>query len=439
MRFAAYHPWVYLTGGAERTLLELMQRSRHEWVLHTHRYDPDRTFPGFRDLEVVPLRTQVSVRRSLLPLAHAAASMALTSLPDSGARGLLVSSEGLGDLVARKSTVPTAVYCHTPLKILHDPVTRAALRERAPGKSRVLDLLGRPFHAVDRRLWDNYLHVFANSEETRHRISRADLASEDRVEVLHPGVDLGRQGATPDAWPRGATFLVAGRIQWQKRIDTAIDALRLVLRTPEGAGARLVIAGAVDDKSRPDLDRLRQLADGLPVEFVIDPSDDALDRLYAEATALLFTAPNEDFGIVPLEAMAAGTPVIAVDAGGPRETVLHNITGWLVPHDPYHFAIQMLTVAASTPVDLARMREAARRRASQFTWEPLVTRIDDVMEALAVGERELSLAPSAVQPPQDLQEFPTRVVPGAWRRLRHLDLAAQRVGQGLDPRLGLAG
>ncbi len=441
MRFAAYHPWVYLTGGAERTLLELMRRSRHDWVLHTHRFDAETTFPGFADLEVQPLATTVSVRRSFVPLAHAAASMALTSLPDTGARGLLVSSEGLGDLVARRSTVPTAVYCHTPLKILHDPVTRAALRERAPGKSRVLDLLGTPFHTVDKALWRHYDHVFANSSETRRRITESGLAPADRVEVLYPGVDSARSSGTPDTWPRRPQFLVAGRIQWQKRIETAIDALRLARKTPEGAGLSLVIAGAVDGKSAEYLATLRGHAQGLPVTFVVNPDDATLDRLYGESTALLFTAPNEDFGIVPLEAMSAGTPVIAVDHGGPRETVLHGVTGWLVPSSAYRFALQMLTVAVSDPVDMARMRAAARLRAAQFCWEPLVSRIDDVMEALALGERDLEVLGSglaALQAFEDVPELTPRVLPGAWRRLRDLELAAQGIGERGGPVVDLA-
>ena len=60
--------------------------------------------------------------------------------------------------------------------------------------------------------------------------------------------------------------------------------------------------------------------------------------------AVVFTAPNEDWGVVPLEAMASGAPVLAVDAGGPRESVIHNVTGWLLPPTPWAFAEQMREV-----------------------------------------------------------------------------------------------
>lgn len=438
MRFSMYHPWVYLTGGAERLLLEVMQRSRHDWVLHTHRFDADSTFPGFRDLEVLPLKNSVSIRRSLLPLAHAAASMASATLPDVGAQGLLVSSEGLGDLVVRKATLPSAVYCHTPLKILHDPVTRAALRERAPGKSRVLDVLGPPFNAVDRMLWSRYEHVFANSFETKRRITAARLATADRIEVAHPGVDSSRYTAPPDTWAREPIFLVAGRIQWQKRIETAVEALRVALRAPGSAGMRLVVAGAVDTKSTPYLDMLRSQAAGLPVEFVVNPDDATLRALYGNATALVFSAPNEDFGIVPLEAMSSGTPVIAVDSGGPRETVVHDETGWLLPNTPYAFALRMLSVAVSSPADLAPMREAGRRRAEAFSWKQTIDRIDDVMERLALGERNLAVAASVHEPAPHPREVASCNPAGPWERRGDVAAALEDSPEGSRPRAGIA-
>jgi glycosyltransferase involved in cell wall biosynthesis len=179
-------------------------------------------------------------------------------------------------------------------------------------------------------------------------------------------------------------FLVAGRIMWQKNIELAIDALALARQ--QGADARLVIAGAVDEKSQPYLEALRARCGDLPVEFEVNPTDGRLTRLFQSAAALLFTPPNEDWGIVPLEAMAAGTPVIAVNAGGPSESVLHGQTGWLLPNDAQAFAWQLHAVAASAvgrPSELIRMGDVCRKRASEFTWDHFVSRLDEVMVAVA--------------------------------------------------------
>jgi glycosyltransferase involved in cell wall biosynthesis len=389
MKASLYHPWVYLRGGAERVLLELLDRSRHDWTLYTHHFAQETTFDGFADHHVVELGPRVSVRRSLGPLLHATATIARTRLPTDGARALLVSTEGLGDLVLARAGLPALAYCHTPLKILHDRDTNAALRAGNPVKAALAGGIGPAFRAADSRLWRRYQHVFANSAETSRRILGAGLASPDRVETLFPGVDTDRFGSRWDelgeaamAAPRDPIFLVAGRIQWQKNIELALDAVRLAL--VHGFRGRLVIAGAVDEKSRPYLARLRELAGGLPVTFEIDPTDARLEDLYCAATALLFTARNEDFGIVPLEAMACGAAVLAVDNGGPRETVLHDRTGWLLPPDPAAFALQLLGVEAMA-LDMGRLRGAARLRAQDFSWRTMVDRLDHAVEAVAEG------------------------------------------------------
>ncbi|MCU1459968.1 MAG: glycosyl transferase group 1 [Acidimicrobiales bacterium] len=379
MRLALYHPWTYLSGGIERCIVELMSRSRHDWTLYTHHYAPDTTFPELRGMAVVPLEPSVRVRRSIRPLAHAAVTMARSRLPLAGERALLISSDGLGDLVAVRNKLPTACYCHTPLKILHDPVTRDALKAQDRRKALALGLLGPAFGAVDRRVWQRYQHVFVNSSETGRRVAAAGLKPAGPVEILHPGVDVER--FVPPLAARKAMFLVAGRIMWQKNIELAVKALSRVIDA--GLHAEVVVAGAVDEKSGPYLERLRRACAGLPVFFEPNPTDERLLQLYQEAIALVFTPPNEDWGIVPLEAMACGTPVLAVASGGPSESVLDGRTGWLLPDDPQAFASKMADVLRADDRMLAAVRGAARARATEFGWDTFVARIDDVMEELA--------------------------------------------------------
>jgi glycosyltransferase involved in cell wall biosynthesis len=378
VRVALYHPWIYLTSGIERSFVELLPRSRHDWLLLTHHHEPDATYPELRDARIVELSPRVSVRRSLVPLAQAAWRIGRSRLPLDGAQSLLVSSEGLGDLVAPRSPVPVAAYCHTPLKILHDPASRAALVGSSPVRRAGLGVLGAAFEAVDRRAWRSYRHVLANSAETAARIRAARLVPRGPVEVLHPGVDLSR--FPPGTQAREDFLLVAGRIMWQKDVELALETLDVLQR--KGKRLQLVVAGAVDEKSRPYLAELRARAEGLDVRFETDPSDARLSELYRTCALLLFTARNEDFGIVPLEAMASGAPVLAVDSGGPRETVQHGITGWLEPRDPERFAERVLEIVEARDGATA-MREAAVTRARTFTWDAFVARLDDVMEEVA--------------------------------------------------------
>lgn len=393
MKFALYHPWVYLTGGIERVLLELLRHSKHEWTLYTHHFEPDATYPELSDFDVVELTPRVSVQRSLMPLVEAAATIARTRLPDDGRDGLLVSSEGLGDFIVARETGPVVCYCHTPLKILHDVPTREHLREHAMHKYAALRLLGPAFSAADRAAWQGYSHVFSNSRMTRERIAAARLRPASDVEVLEAGVDTSR--IKPGKGRREMQFLVAGRIMWQKNIELAIDAVRIL--AAQGVHAPLVIAGAVDRKSVDYLEELRQRAQGLPVRFVVRPTDDELIALYQSSHAVLFTPRSEDFGIVPLEAMAAGTPVLAVNAGGPRETVVDGVTGWLLPGTPEAFAEKMRALMNES-LDMSFFRASARRRATQFCWERMIDRIDEVMAQVAVEGAARTDAPPHLAP-----------------------------------------
>ncbi|MGH2795247.1 MAG: glycosyltransferase family 4 protein [Actinomycetota bacterium] len=376
MRFAVYHPWTYLQGGIERMLVELLRRSRHGWTLYTHRFEPEGTFPELSEANVVELAPRVSVERSLGPLARAAWTISRSRLPDDDSRGLLVSSEGLGDLVATRNRLPTVCYCHTPLKILHDPATNAALRQRDSRKAMALAALGPLFTMVDRRMWRRFRHVFVSSDEIRSRLARARLIPSGPVEILPPGVDL--DWFTDDGGPRERFFLVAGRVKWWKNIELAIAGLAEAHR--RGSSLPMIIAGAVDQLDSEYFESLRVKASGLPVTFETSVSQERLRELYRRCSALVLPTLNEDFGMVPLEAMACGAPVIAVDSGGPRETVVYGETGWLVQPTAEAFAATMARFSSSDPVD---MRAACRARAEQFTWSRFVTRLDAVMEAVA--------------------------------------------------------
>jgi glycosyltransferase involved in cell wall biosynthesis len=375
VKLAVYHPWIYVQGGIERMLLELFRRSRHEWTLYTNRYDADETFPEFRSYPVVELTPRVPVKRSIGRLAEAAWKISRTVLPSADA--LLVSSDGFGDLILTRNRLPTACYCHTPLRILHDPVTRHALGELDRGKAAALSILGPPFKVVDRRLWRRYRHVFVSSAEVRSRAERARLAPRGPIEILPYGVDF--DWFSDDDQPREDFFLFVGRIKWWKNIELAIAGLAEIKRRANPPP--LVIAGTVDPFSRDYLESLQVKSAGLPVRFEVEPTQERIRELYRRCRALLFTSHNEDFGMVPLEAMGCGAPVIAVDEGGPRETILPGRTGWLVPPTPESFAEAMLD-AMATDGKAKRMRSAARARAMEFSWERFVARVDDVMERI---------------------------------------------------------
>ena len=164
---------------------------------------------------------------------------------------------------------------------------------------------------------------------------------------------------------------------WTKNLELAIDAFRSFrAQVPEPGRWRLRIAGIVDRKSEPYLAALRARAgEDQAIEFRIRPSDEEMHGFYASCFATLFTAFNEDWGLVVIEAMATGKPCVAVDSGGPREIVHHGEDGMLAAPTPEAFARAMLELETQ-PALRERIATQAPRSAARFGWETFIEAID---------------------------------------------------------------
>ena len=376
LKLAAYQPWIYLHGGLERTILELVKRSRHDWTIYTGHYEPENTFPGFADLDVRTLRPTNVDRRMVNVLASAAQVFAQRLPLEPDHDGIVVFCDGIGDMLTfRNGSLPTVNLCFTPLRAAFDPwYEQMALRNRTLFQRLIYAGFKAGFRTVDRAAWKRYRGVIAISSEVRQRILAGGLCEPDRVALAHPGID----------WPPRAQdleydsfILLSGRIMWTKNIELAIQAFRKA-RLP--SSWRLVIAGYVDHKSTPYLAQLRELAsDCKQIEFVVSPSDDEMNELLRRASFTLFTPMNEDWGIVPIESMACAKPVIAVDSGGPRETIVHKRTGYLLPPDEDEWAAAIAKLAAD-PVLVRTMGQEGLRQANRFTWEIFTSDVDDALE-----------------------------------------------------------
>ena len=163
-------------------------------------------------------------------------------------------------------------------------------------------------------------YFIANSKETARRVKKFYRREST---VIYPPIT---QGPAFDARQGQAFFLSVGRLTYSKRVDLAIEACNR-LKLP------LKIVGT--GKEEESLKKLASQGQALrsknseKVEFLGSVTDEELGKLYAGAKALIFCALDEDFGMVPVEAMAHGTPVIALAQGGVVETVVDGKTGVL--------------------------------------------------------------------------------------------------------------
>lgn len=249
-------------------------------------------------------------------------------------------------------------YCHFPDQLLTSRQTLLKKAYRSP-----LDRLEE---------WSTGLadHILVNSEFTLGVVKETFKSLKYRnIEVLHPcvRVDQSQQAATiPDIEvdTKGTTkkkrrekmrdryvFLSLNRFERKKNIGLAIEALRKFLdavRDGLEMKAHLIVAGGYDERLRECVRyyaELERLVDKLNlnsrVKFVLSPDDREKNHLIQTCDAVIYTPSDEHFGIVPLEAMLAKKPVIATASGGPTETIVHEITGFLCDPDKKSFADSM--------------------------------------------------------------------------------------------------
>lgn len=224
----------------------------------------------------------------------------------------------------------------------------------------------------------------AISESTRDDLVARGVAP-GAIEVIHPGVDSRHFQPDPGVSRTPVpSFVYVGRIKRYKGLDLAIRALALArLTRPD---LTLDIAGGGDHQGA-----LRTLAAGLgqggAVRFLDRIPEVEKIRLFRQAWANVFPSPKEGWGITVMEAAACGTPSIASDSPGLRDSVRANDTGWLVPHgDVEALAARMLAVAGDRE-GVERMGRAARALAERLTWEAAAGRTEAQLEGLIAGAR----------------------------------------------------
>ena len=225
-----------------------------------------------------------------------------------------------------------------------------------------------------------------NSEWLRDRTRRAgvDLA---RSDILAPGVDLATFTPRPArAW--SGSLLYAGRLTHAKGVDLAVRALA---RLP---AATLVLAGSGEASYVTELERLAAqhgAGDRLDIRGPMEREE--LARCYRAADAVLFPVRwEEPFGLVPLEAMACGTPVVAVASGGASEYLRHGGNALTVAgEDPGALAAAVIRLAAD-PVMRGRLRAGGLSTAERFDARSSDARLEAMLLAEA-GHGVASPAP----------------------------------------------
>ncbi len=272
--------------------------------------------------------------------------------------------------VIRAGRATHVCYCHSPMRYAWDQFPAYFGPEQV---GRVTSRLLRPVLAGLAR-WDAATagRVDAYIANSRYVAGRIRRYYNRRSAVVYPPVDTTfyRPGTLPPE-RRDRRFLVVSALVPYKRIDVAIEACRIA-RTP------LTIVGR-----GPEEARLRRLA-GPDVEFLGWRPDEEIRNLYGRAAAVLLPGV-EDFGMVPIEAQACGTPVVALGAGGACETVEDGVTGVLVGDESTAAFAAGLARVAALSLDPAAIRANAERYSRERFITDFQAAVADAVAARAVA------------------------------------------------------
>ncbi len=307
-RVAFIHYWLLRMRGGER-VLEQALRLFPEADIFTHVYDPE----GVSDMiRARPVRTtfigRLPASRKLYQKYLPLMPLALEELDLSGYDLVISFEAGPAKGVITGPGALHVCYCHSPMRYLWD--VYPAYKRSAGWLSRI----AMPVFFPRLRTWDvasaaRVDDFIANSDFVRRRIMKVYRRD---ATVVYPPAPVERFAASPDVGPG---YLWVGELAPYKRADIAVEAFtRMGLPLTvvgDGAMARSVRRGAGDN-----------------IRFVTRLDFAGLRDAYARCRALVFTA-EEDFGIVPVEVMASGRPVLAYGAGGALETVVPEVTGIL--------------------------------------------------------------------------------------------------------------
>ncbi len=360
MHVAILHDHMSFIGGGERLVLTLAKALDAD--LYVTDLDPE--IPrkaGFQDVRVKELKKVP--RTPILRQTRQAKAFHHAEIPAYDA----YMFSGNWAIAAAGSYRPNLWYCHTPARIFYD-LERAFLDGLSPAKrvaARTWIRRTRPKYEANVA---DVQRIVANSRNVQARVRR--YLHRDS-EVVYPPVDNSQFRFSR----AGEVWLAVNRLSHEKRIGLLVETFR---RLPQ---ERLVVAGGpqvgVDPRTF-----LRSLDPPRNVEFLGEVDEKELRELYATCRGLVATSQSEDFGLTPVEAMASGKAVVAVDEGGFRETVVPGKTGWLVPATAAALAT---AIHEATPERLRAMREACEERAKMFDTSVFVSRMKTIVTQVAAS------------------------------------------------------
>ena len=311
LRIAIFHDYIGAIGGGEKLILTLARELKADVI--TTDMDKDSIIKmGFEDVKIMSLGETIKFP----PLKQIAASYKFAMCDYSDKYDFFIFSGNWAHFAAKKHK-PNMWYCLTPTRAFYDLYDTFTQRQSFIVRNffKIWVAIHEP---ISKKFVNHVEFVTTISQNVQKRIKKYHGLDS---KIVYPAIDISKYRFEK----YGDFWLSVNRLYPEKRIELQIDAFRQM------SNENLTIVGGFA-KGDHAAKYASYIVDNLPnnVKLLGSISEDELIELYANCKGLITTAMDEDFGMTPTEAMAAGKPVIAVSEGGYLETVIDGKTGILI-------------------------------------------------------------------------------------------------------------
>jgi len=326
MKILLFHPWLKSKGGAERVVYEYYKRSKHKIKILTWNYIKEKTY-DFKEKDIISLYDKKYERifRGYLIRGGFSLLNLLIKYEIDNFDLLLISTGGIAELILsyQDFNIPKVTYTHTILRAAYKYDIYWNFKYRFKKYYFLLYKVAlNVYNYLERKAWKKIDFAIFNSELSRKRALDKNLIDKEKTDVIYPGADLSNfYNDNPENY-----FLYVARIGLSKRQDILIRAFaRFIKKYPE---YKLYLVGNIENKKYylEILKLIKQYNLQNNVKLYSNLSDEKLKELYAKSLACIYIPYMEDFGIVPLESLAAGKYLINVYPSGSYE-LLKNAPG----------------------------------------------------------------------------------------------------------------
>ncbi|MFA5049578.1 MAG: glycosyltransferase family 4 protein [Candidatus Micrarchaeia archaeon] len=364
-------PFLNQKGGVERVVLEIAKKFNP--VIYSVIYDKDKTFEEFKDFDVriIPKSSfeipffflkNDSRRYNAVSAGFRYFNFKITDDYD------VINAQGTPSEWIRNKNERVCWYCHSPNREAFD--LHKWRMKRLPVWKRPINWgLIRAYQFAEFKTVPKIEKICANSEIVKERIAK--YLKRDDATVIHPGVDPKKYYCS--AYEK--FFFYASRIVPEKRFEIAIEAFKIFSKNNKDW--KLIIAGFLNQNKREIeyLNYLKEISKEYKIEFKLNLTENKIIDLYSKCYATLFSAVNEDWGLIPIESMASNKPCISINEGGPRYSILDGKTGFLV-NNAQEMAQKMRYLSENPEVNEKFGKDGQKRVIENYTWGKFLERLE---------------------------------------------------------------